>query len=299
MRTAAYDPSRNKKKSTRSPKPRPKTLAVQSNGGSRSSLTVETPNTPNRVETPIVKENVDNHSKDISVTEPSTAEAVDKNEEGGIVQSTTTCQTAETESLDVDNTSLSGVSVTLSTVTDETSLVTAEDAKDYINAQGVRFISQESLSGEDGSGGRGHVQYGLPCVRELFRFLISLINPLERQNTEAMIHIGLRLLTVAVETAADVIASIPSLLQLIQDETCRSLFALLNSERLSLLASACRLCFLLFESARTRLKFQLETYIIKLMEIVAHESPKIAYERRLVALEAMAQLCRIPGLAFY
>lgn len=29
MRTAAYDPSRNKK---RSPKPRPKTLAVQSNG---------------------------------------------------------------------------------------------------------------------------------------------------------------------------------------------------------------------------------------------------------------------------
>ena len=110
-----------------------------------------------------------------------------------------------------------------------------------------------------------------------------------------MIHIGLRLLTVAVETAADVIASIPSLLVLIQDETCRSLFALLNSERLSLLAAASRLCFLLFESARTRLKYQLETYIIKLMDIVAHESPKVAYERRLVALEAMAQLCRIPG----
>jgi hypothetical protein len=28
---------------------------------------------------------------------------------------------------------------------------------------------------------------------------------------------------------------------------------------------------------------------------VAHESPKVAYERRLVALEAISQLCRIPG----
>ena len=31
------------------------------------------------------------------------------------------------------------------------------------------------------------------------------------------------------------------------------------------------------------------------MEIVVHESPKMAFERRLVALEAIAQLCRIPG----
>ena len=102
-------------------------------------------------------------------------------------------------------------------------------------------------------------------------------------------------MTVAIESSADFIATVPSLLVLIQDETCRSLFALLNSERLSLLAAASRLCFLLFESARTRLKYQLETYIMKLMDIVAHESPKVAYERRLVALEAMAQLCRIPG----
>ena len=271
-------------------------MQVQSNGGSKSSLTVETPNTPNNVGTPLEKGKMD--SNDIAMAEPSSA-LIDKSGEGEIPQSPTTSQPIETESLpDVDNISLSGVSVTVSVaVKDETSSLTSNDiaAKDYINAQGVRFISQESLSGEDGSSSRGHVPYGLPCVRELFRFLISLINPLERQNTEAMIHIGLRLLTVAVETAADVIASIPSLLVLIQDETCRSLFALLNSERLSLLAAASRLCFLLFESARTRLKYQLETYIIKLMDIVSHEPPKVAYERRLVALEAMAQLCRIPG----
>jgi golgi-specific brefeldin A-resistance guanine nucleotide exchange factor 1 len=105
-------------------------------------------------------------------------------------------------------------------------------------------------------------------------------------------------LTVAIESSADFIATVPSLLVLIQDETCRYLFSLLSSEKLSVLAAACRLCFLLFEAMRTRLKFQMELYVTKLMEIVVHESPKMAFERRLVALEAIAQLCRIPGI-FY
>ena len=99
----------------------------------------------------------------------------------------------------------------------------------------------------------------------------------------------------AIETSADVIAKVPSLLALIQDETCRYLFSLLNSEKVSVLAATCRLCFLMFEAMRTRLKFQMEFYIIKLLEIVVHESPKMAFERRLIALEAITQLCRIPG----
>jgi brefeldin A-resistance guanine nucleotide exchange factor 1 len=203
----------------------------------------------------------------------------------------TTCQSIDRSSSVEAETPV----VTISAAPEEASSPQSIDAaaQDYVNAQGVRFISNESTDQE--SGGRTHVPYGLPCVRELLRFLVSLINPLERQNSEAMIHVGLRLLTIAVETAADVIAAVPSLQTLIQDETCRSLFSLLNSERLSVVAAACRLCFLLFESARTRLKFQLETYLLKLMEIVAHESPKVAYERRLVALEAISQLCRIPG----
>ena len=268
MRTAAYDPSRNKKKS-RSPKPRPKTLAVVSNGSNKTGLPVETPSSP-CVETPPSKESLDLPSTPSALTEEKSG--VDAE---GIVESSTSV-------------------IASPNLPDEPTNPTDTNAKDYVNAQGVRFISTESTV-EQESGSRAHVPYGLPCVRELLRFLISLINPLERQNSEAMIQVGLRLLTIAVETAADVIAAVPSLLSLIQDETCRSLFSLLNSERLSVMAAACRLSFLLFESARTRLKFQLETYLIKLMEIVAHESPKVAYERRLVALEAIAQLCRIPG----
>lgn len=294
MRTAAYDPSRNKKKS-RSPKPRPKTLAVQSNGSAKSGSTAESPSTP-CTETLTTKESIDMPTTPNPTNENTAADAE------AVVETPTSPQSIDLPtSGDFGNLVVAGESnLTTDPATQEESLSQPIDAtaKDYVNAQGVRFISNET-AGESESGGRTHVPYGLPCVRELLRFLISLINPMERQNSEAMIHVGLRLLTIAVETAADVIAAVPSLLSLIQDETCRSLFSLLNSERLSVVAAACRLSFLLFESARTRLKFQLETYLLKLMDIVDHESPKVAYEKRLVALEAMAQLCRIPGKSLF
>lgn len=43
------------------------------------------------------------------------------------------------------------------------------------------------------------VPCGLPCCRELLRFLIALTNPYDRQNTESMIVLGLNLITVALE----------------------------------------------------------------------------------------------------
>lgn len=64
--------------------------------------------------------------------------------------------------------------------------------------------------------------YGLPCIRELFRFLISLTNPHDRHNSEVMIHMGLQLLTVALESAP--IANCQSLLGLVKEELCRHLF---------------------------------------------------------------------------
>jgi hypothetical protein len=76
--------------------------------------------------------------------------------------------------------------------------------------------------------GRAPMPYELPYVRELLRFLLSLINLLERMNNKAMIHVGLRLPAIAVETGADVIDAVPSLQTPIQYETCRSLFLLLN-----------------------------------------------------------------------
>lgn len=260
-------------------------MEIQPDGAIKTGTTTETTVTP-CVETPTAKET--SRPEATLAQQNSIAENVDTtNDTANFSQSIDRMSSVDADSL----------TVPLQSPTSEDPPSQAVDslAKDYVNSQGVRFISTESTGAQD-SHGHTHLPYGLPCVRELLRFLVSLINPMERQNSEAMIHVGLRLLTIAVETAADVIAAVPSLLILIQDETCRSLFSLLNSERLSVVAAACRLCFLLFEAARTRLKFQLETYLLKLVEIVAHESPKVAYERRLVALESMAQLFRIPGI---
>ncbi|XP_040848164.1 Golgi-specific brefeldin A-resistance guanine nucleotide exchange factor 1 isoform X12 [Ochotona curzoniae] len=70
---------------------------------------------------------------------------------------------------------------------------------------------------------------------------------------------------------------------------------LLSVDRLNLYAASLRVCFLLFESMREHLKFQLEMYIKKLMEIITVENPKMPYEMKEMALEAIVQLWRIPS----
>ncbi|XP_069837951.1 Golgi-specific brefeldin A-resistance guanine nucleotide exchange factor 1 [Dendropsophus ebraccatus] len=158
---------------------------------------------------------------------------------------------------------------------------------DYVNPRGVRFTQSSQKEGAV------LVPYGLPCIRELFRFLISLTNPHDRHNSEVMIHMGLQLITVALECAP--IANYISLLGLVKDELCRHLFQLLSGERLNLYAASLRACFLLFESMREHLKFQLEMYIKKLMDIITIENPKMPYEMKEMALEAIVQLWRIPS----
>ncbi|XP_010789362.1 golgi-specific brefeldin A-resistance guanine nucleotide exchange factor 1-like [Notothenia coriiceps] len=158
---------------------------------------------------------------------------------------------------------------------------------DYVNPRGVRFTQSTQRDGAS------IIPYGLPCLRELFRFLISLTNPHDRHNTDAMMHMGLQLLTVALESAQ--FTNYQSLLGLVKDELCRHLFQLLSVDRMNLYASSIRVCFLLFESMRVHLKFQLEMYLKKLMDIITSENMKMPYELKEMALEALVQLWRIPS----
>lgn len=57
----------------------------------------------------------------------------------------------------------------------------------------------------------------------MLRFLISLSNPLEAQNTSAMVQLGLTLAGTALEVAADALPARPSLRLLVQDPLCRNL----------------------------------------------------------------------------
>ncbi|KAM3724305.1 Golgi-specific brefeldin A-resistance guanine nucleotide exchange factor [Dirofilaria immitis] len=141
-----------------------------------------------------------------------------------------------------------------------------------------------------------HIPYGIPCVRELLRFLIALINPLDRANTESMILMALNLLTVALEAGADHLRNFSLLMPLVKDELCRALLQLLDTEKLPVFAATNRVCFLLFEGLRSDVKFQLEMYFLKLRSIVTSEQTRISYEQKEMALESIVQLWRIAGL---
>lgn len=69
----------------------------------------------------------------------------------------------------------------------------------------------------------------------------------------------------------------------------------MNSERLTIFAADLQVCFLMFESLRGHLKFQLESYLKKLSEIIASDNPKTPYEMRELALDNLLQLWRVPG----
>ncbi|KAK7148926.1 hypothetical protein R3I93_013063 [Phoxinus phoxinus] len=178
---------------------------------------------------------------------------------------------------------------------------------DYVNPRGVRFtqstqrealaftlkLPEVRLESHCVCPGAALIPYGLPCLRELFRFLISLTNPHDRHNSDVMMHMGLQLLNVALEAAH--IAPYQSLLCLVKDELCRHLVQLLSVDRMNLYAASIRVCFLLFESMREHLKFQLEMYLKKLMDIITSENPKMPYEMKEMALEAIVQIWRIPS----
>ncbi|VDN06562.1 unnamed protein product [Thelazia callipaeda] len=141
-----------------------------------------------------------------------------------------------------------------------------------------------------------HIPYGIPCIRELLRFLIALINPTDRANTESMILMSLNLLTVALEAGADHIRKFSLLMPLVKDELCRALLQLLDIEKLPVFAATNRVCFMLFEGLRLDLKFQFEAYFLKLKSIVTSEQTRISYEQKEMALESIVQLWRVAGV---
>ncbi|XP_047992703.1 Golgi-specific brefeldin A-resistance guanine nucleotide exchange factor 1 [Leguminivora glycinivorella] len=167
----------------------------------------------------------------------------------------------------------------------------SEKLEEYVNHRGIRFTQQEDAQDLQ--------PYGLACVREVFRFIISLCNPLDTQNTSGMVHLGLCLAGTALEVGADQLARYPSLLYLVKDPLCRNLLSLLSTERISIFALDLQITFLLFEALRFHLKFQVEAFFKKVIEIVSMDVSKANYELKEIqhlTLESLAQIFRIPGI---
>ncbi|KAL2800397.1 hypothetical protein BJX66DRAFT_331975 [Aspergillus keveii] len=118
--------------------------------------------------------------------------------------------------------------------------------------------------------------YSLASIRELFRVLIDLLDPHNRQHTDAMRVMALRIIDVALEVAGPSIARHPSLASLAQNDLCRHLFQLVRSENLAILTSSLRVAGTLLLTCRPVLKLQQELY---LSYLVACLHPKVDIPR--------------------
>ncbi|KAJ9653623.1 GDP/GTP exchange factor for ARF [Neophaeococcomyces mojaviensis] len=114
--------------------------------------------------------------------------------------------------------------------------------------------------------------YALPSIRELFRVLIDLLDPHNKQHTDPMRIMALRIIDVALEVAGPFIATQPTLAVLVEDDLCRHLFQLVRSENMVLLNSSLRVAGTLLTTCRKLLKLQQELF---LSYLVACLHPKV------------------------
>lgn len=118
--------------------------------------------------------------------------------------------------------------------------------------------------------------YSLASIRELFRVLIDLLDPHNRQHTDTMRVMALRIIDVALEVAGPSIARHPSLAALAKDDLCRYLFQLVRSEQLTILTASLRVAGTLLSTCRSVLKLQQELY---LSYLVACLHPRVEIPR--------------------
>jgi brefeldin A-resistance guanine nucleotide exchange factor 1 len=107
--------------------------------------------------------------------------------------------------------------------------------------------------------------YSLPSIRELFRTLVDLLDPHERQNADAMRVMALRIIDVALEVAGPSIAKHPTLATVAEDRLCRYLFQLVRSDNMAILHESLIVAGTLLATCRGVLKLQQELFLAYLV----------------------------------
>jgi brefeldin A-resistance guanine nucleotide exchange factor 1 len=118
--------------------------------------------------------------------------------------------------------------------------------------------------------------YSLPSIRELFRVLVDLLDPHDRQHADAMRVMALRIIDVALEVAGPSIAKHPSLATLAEDRLCRYLFQLVRSDNMAILHESLIVTGTLLATCRGVLKLQQELF---LSYLVACLHPRVEIPR--------------------
>jgi brefeldin A-resistance guanine nucleotide exchange factor 1 len=103
--------------------------------------------------------------------------------------------------------------------------------------------------------------YSLPSIRELFRVLVDLLDPQDRQHADTMRVMALRIIDVALEVAGPSIAKHPTLAHLAEDRLCRHLFQLVRSDNMAILHESLIVAGTLLATCRGVLKLQQELFL--------------------------------------
>ncbi|CAG8722278.1 16784_t:CDS:10, partial [Acaulospora morrowiae] len=108
--------------------------------------------------------------------------------------------------------------------------------------------------------------FGLPSIKELFRVLVSLLNPHDVQHTDTMRLMALSILNAAFEVGGKTIGKFEPLRNLAIDELCKYLFQLARTDNMVLLSLSLRVISTVFGTLRPYLKLQQELYLSFLIE---------------------------------
>ncbi|KAK3390865.1 hypothetical protein B0H63DRAFT_500126 [Podospora didyma] len=119
--------------------------------------------------------------------------------------------------------------------------------------------------------------YSLPSVRELFRVLVSFLDPHDRRHPDQIRVMALRIIHVALEVAGPSIARHPALAAIAEDQLCSHLFQLVRSDNMAVLQEALIVASTLLSTCRGVLKLQQELYLSYLVACL-HPSVEIPRE---------------------
>ena len=103
--------------------------------------------------------------------------------------------------------------------------------------------------------------YSLPSVRELFRVLVNFLDPHDRQHTDTMRVMALRIIHVALEVSGSFIARHPALASIAEDRLCCYLFQLVRSDNMAILQESLIVAGTLLATCRGVLKLQQELFL--------------------------------------
>ncbi|PHH76444.1 hypothetical protein CDD80_1527 [Ophiocordyceps camponoti-rufipedis] len=103
--------------------------------------------------------------------------------------------------------------------------------------------------------------YSLPSVRELFRVLVNFLDPNDRQHTDTMRVMALRILHVALEVSGPFIARHAALAVIAEDRLCCYLFQLVRSDNMAVLQESLIVAGTLLATCRGTLKLQQELFL--------------------------------------